>query len=171
MIWGNPFQYFLSTIVWTNNYWVLDSFLTCVTMVYPVVAIRFLSDYCILAVVYRSDIQVHSRRRLLWGVRSLVTESHLSRMNRPFTQSVPHHRELTSSFTESIKFTNTLLCTHVCACTGMFVYSAGSTSPAEFEFITHVHSAQCNQVHSSQPNWICSSDSIICNGGTWPGAG
>jgi len=49
------------------------------------------------------NILVHSRRRFLRGVPSQFTEAHLPWTNRPFTESVPHLRELTSSFTESMK--------------------------------------------------------------------
>ena len=51
----------------------------------------------------RSTVLVHSRRQFLRGVPSQFTEAHLPWTNRPFTESVPHLRELTSSFTESMK--------------------------------------------------------------------
>jgi len=49
------------------------------------------------------SVLVYSRRRFLRGVPSQFTESHLPLTKRPFTESVPHLRDLTSSFAESVK--------------------------------------------------------------------
>ena len=69
----------------------------CVGTIKPYRLARGLNNY------NRLNVLVHSRRRFLRGVPSQFTEAHLPWMNRPFTESVPHLRELTSSFTESMK--------------------------------------------------------------------
>jgi hypothetical protein len=55
--------------------------------------------------IYMGDIVnflVHSRRRVLHGVPSQLTQANLPETNRPFTESVPHPPELTSWFAESM---------------------------------------------------------------------
>ena len=65
--------------------------------------------------IHAHGVLVYSRRRFLRGVPRQFTEAHLPWKNRPFTESVPHLRELTSSFAESVKNSQ---CSplHACIC-------------------------------------------------------
>ena len=66
----------------------------------------------------------------------------------PFTESVPHLRELTSSFAESVKnykYTNL----HACMCMHWHVRTLSWLNLAEFNQRNHVRSAQRNWLHSS----------------------
>ena len=107
-----------------------------------------------------SNVLVHSRRRFLRGVPSQFTEAHLPWTNRPFTESVPHLRELTSSFAESVKnYKYSAL--HACMCMHGHVRILSWLYPAKFNQHNRVRSAQRNWVHSSQRNWVRSTESIV----------
>ena len=75
-----------------------------------------------------TTVLVHSRRRFLHGVPSQFTEARLPWTNRPFTESVPHLRELTSSFAESVKnYKYSAL--HACMQSAASVFAVSNYSP------------------------------------------
>jgi hypothetical protein len=102
---------------------------------------------------------VHSPRRFLCGVPSQFAEAHLRWMNCPFTESVPHLGELTSSFTQLVKNYN-YSALYACMCMHWHIRTLSWLYPAEFNQRNCIRSVQHNWVHSSnrirstQRNWV-----------------
>ena len=84
---------------------------------------------------------VHPRRWFHRGVPSQFTEAHLPWTNRPFPESAPHLDELTSTFTESVKFLK-YSAQHACMCTHWHVRILCWLYPVEFNQRNRVRSAQ-----------------------------
>ena len=103
---------------------------------------------------------VHSRRRLLRGVPSQFKEAHLPWTNRPFTEFVPHLRQLTSSFAESVtNYKYSAL--HTCMCMHWHVLNCAALNVRCCTDRIQLDRASWVYVHSSQRNWVRSTDSIV----------
>ena len=78
-----------------------------------------------------------------------------------FAESVPHLHELTGSFAELNKITNTLLCTHICARTSMYVHSANSIQRNSISVTAYVRRSATVSKRKSSAHFIAMAEMVV----------